>query len=67
MATKSFFKDVVIDDEKTILKFVDKCSSSKCSTDVTKLVSELKSEDIKKFFANYLSCINYISNDLQSL
>ena len=56
MATKSFFKDVVIDDEKTILKFVDKCSSSKCSIDVTKLVSELKGEDIKKFFANYLSC-----------
>lgn len=56
MATKSFFKDVVIDDEKTILKFVYKYSSGKCSIDVTKLVSELKSEDIKKFFANYLSC-----------
>lgn len=56
MATKSFFKDVVIDDEKTILKFVDKCSNDKYSIDVTKLVSELKGEDIKKFFANYLSC-----------
>lgn len=56
MATKSFFKDVVIDDEKTILKFVDKYYNGKYSIDVTKLVSELKSEDIKKFFANYLSC-----------
>lgn len=56
MATKSFFKDVVIDDEKTILKFVDKCYNGKYSIDITKLVSELKGEDIKKFFANYLSC-----------
>ena len=55
MATKSFFKDVVIDDEKIILKFVDKCSSSKCSIDITKLVSELKGEDIKKFFANLMN------------
>lgn len=55
MATKSFFKDVVIDDEKTILKFVDKYYNGKYSIDVTKLVSELKGEDIKKFFANLMN------------